>query len=139
MIAATRRAVLAGATASFVPAAALSGIPAASPDAQLIALCAECERLEAVYAANCWSSDEQHERHDTPAQREALLVFNEAGDRQQAVIAQIAALPAFTLDGLRAKAQAVHAYFVGAPPEGGSPCGDMLWSLVCNAAGRVEA
>ena len=134
MIAPTRRAILIGATASAIPAAAL--VAASHPDAELIALCAECERLEITHGQVCWSDDEQDHRFGSLEQQQALVLFTETSERQEAVMDQITATPARTPEGLRAKAEACHAYFKDWAPEGGSRGGDMLWSLVCDMAGR---
>jgi hypothetical protein len=112
---------------------------AAELDGELIALCAESERLEADYCRLCWASDWGHPKYGTPEQQSALAAFAAVGERQQEVLMQIAVLAARTPEGLGAKARALHTYFGDNPPEHGLPCGDALWSLVCDVAGRAPA
>jgi hypothetical protein len=136
----TRRQVFGASAAMLLIGATEAGeAKAAELDGELIALCAESEWLEADYLRLCWASDWGHPKHGTAEQQAALAAFSAVGVRQQDVLAQIAALPARTPEGLGAKARAIHTFFGDSPPEEGLPCGDALWSLVCDVAGRVMA
>lgn len=145
----SRRGLLAGAGSAAASIGLLGATPPAravtilggqpSDEAPLIALCAECERLEAEHTALIWASDKFNPRYNLPGQKAAEAALHNATARQQELLGEIAAFPASTREGLRAKAQAVHAFFVGMPPEAGSIAGDALWSLVCDVAGRAAA
>jgi hypothetical protein len=137
---ATRRQVFGASAAMLLMGATEAGAAkAAELDGELIALCAEVERLNTEEAGLIWADDAQNPRYKTLGQPEALAALRAASARLQDVLEQIAAMPARTPEGLRAKAQAVHAFFFGMPPEGGCPAGDALWSLVCDVAGRAAA
>jgi hypothetical protein len=104
---------------------------AADPDARLLALCAECVDLEGVLYRLCLADTEHDPQHKAAE--------DAANARQQAVMLEIASIPARTTAGLAAKARAVRAFYELNPPEDGYAAGGMLWSLVLDAAGLTLA
>ncbi len=106
--------------------------PAASPDAELIRLCAEFHQLEADYrrllVAEARAEDSRSP--DLDAVRTAL----EAGaGLHAATMEAITELPARTREGLRAKARATMAFYTPDFPKD-YPCERMVWSVMRDAA-----
>ncbi len=137
----TRRGILG--TAGLAAAAAMVATGAApateGDDARLIALCAECVELQRVYNRTCWASDGQDRTHGSAETARALQIFEATDERQQAVMQEIATIRARTPAGLAAKGRAIFAFYDPEPPEDGYVAGDMLWSLVLDAAGAAGA
>jgi hypothetical protein len=142
MSAPTRRAVL-GATAAGVaagvPAVAIAAAPGvASPDARLIALCAEYQRQEAEYRRRSTLPDIARVSDEATAageQRQHRLVA------YRALMDEIAELPATTPEGLQAKSRAVQTFYAFDGGRPGTtfaqdyPIQRMTWSLITDAEG----
>jgi hypothetical protein len=142
MSAPTRRAVL-GATAAGVaagvPAVAIAAAPGvASPDARLIALCAEYQRQEAEYRRLSTLPDIVN------VSDEAVAADDQLQDhlvRYRALMDEIAGLPATTPAGLQAKSRAVQTFYAFDGGRPGTtfaqdyPIQRMTWSLITDAEG----
>jgi hypothetical protein len=130
MTAPTRREIAALLTLAAPPVApATASTP--SPDAELIALCAECLALEAAWEAMDapWRATVEV----PPPQIEAAIEANVT--RQWEVVERIHTLPARTPEGLRAKAEAAWPGLC-TKANGGPPMGDRLvWSIVRDLTG----
>ena len=136
MSAPTRRAVLAGASLGALPAAAM--LPAASPDADLIAACDRFVVMEAEYARLARATDFLASEHVTPAMAALLAQFEAHSDVHHTLGEDIAAMVATTPEGLRAKARGVLAYLAG-DGEPGDMIGRLERSIALDLVGRVEA
>ncbi len=130
----TRRGLIGAAVAGVALGGAAPFVLPDHPDAALLALCSQGLLLEADYGRLCWSTDDFDERHKTHDGEAAKIAFASVCDRHEAVLNQIADTPATTCDGLRSKAKVVLAFFGPALPEEGLPIGDVLGSLLRDAA-----
>ncbi|MCW3476327.1 hypothetical protein [Limobrevibacterium gyesilva] len=100
-----------------------------APDAELLALSNRFLKLEArkrrLFDMEC-AAEERGDR----TKMLLLRAKSEAGrDDYLALLDRIAEQPAHTLEGLRAKAAAVYAFYAPDPP-GGSVADGVMWSLV---------
>jgi hypothetical protein len=106
-----------------------------NPDAALLAACAELVRVEAEYGRLCWAEDDcdpRHQTHDGPG---TLAAFIKVHEREHELQEQVANTQAMTLLGMRAKAQALLAFYNGTMPEDGTRNGAVLASLLHDLAG----
>ena len=109
----------------------------AQPDAELIAAAAEVCSLEAdsihlLRAADLAKSDPGYGGPDHLAAEAALKAGQTA---QNAALVRLADMPARSLAGLRAKGDALAAYYGGDIPEDEAPCGALLASLLDDLTG----
>ncbi|MBX6745235.1 MAG: hypothetical protein IRY87_24635 [Acetobacteraceae bacterium] len=135
----SRRALLAAAAAlpvAGIPAAAT----AASPNAELLRLCAELEAVEAVRAP--LEDEQSNTRCDDPRYRELEELLREPTARWRDLFDQITQTPARTLEGMQAKAKVVLEqwnFWADGSPMLEDPHDGMVWSLLNDllAAGPV--
>ena len=111
------------------------------PDGALMVLAAEVCRLEAdsiplLRAADPVEADPGYGGAAHLAAEAALRVDQTA---QNAAMTQLAAMPARSLAGLRAKGNALAAYYGGDIPEDEAPCGALLASLLDDLTGHGVA
>lgn len=139
MSAPTRRAILAG-TGAALAGGAIAGPSAlaaqASPDPKFLAVAAEALRLEREYCRLCWVTDELDPRFKTPAQPAAAAAFAALQAPYEEAFERLGDLPATTPAGIRAKVEAVAAYYEGMPPDRDGAAGAALWGLVLDLTGQ---
>ena len=103
------------------------------PDAGLIAGCDRYLVLEAEYRRLTAIEAGYHNGQvDHAAVRDAVTA---AHDECRACVEGFEHLPAHTVDGLRAKARVVWAFYQPDPPEGGNLVDGLLWTVLCELAG----
>jgi hypothetical protein len=132
----SRRGILAASAAllatggAVVPALA----SAANPDAELIAMCDRFVATEAEWRRlGDIACELEDTAPDTPEHAAAEAAFT-ALERDDDLLDQIAATPALTLAGMRAKARVVHAFYTPDPPDNAVVDG-VMWSIVTELAG----
>ena len=96
------------------------------PDATLIAVCDRYVMFEAEWRVLSARLDRGDE-----TLRRALSEFWRVHENG---LGFIATTPAVTIDGLRAKARACHAFYDPTPPEEGCEVSAVLWGLLCELA-----
>ncbi len=130
----TRRATLLGTlTAAFATfiSPVIAGATAAGSDADLLRLLAEADQVNWAYQAAILPSDQ------TPPDERVRLrrVLSDLRDRHSMLLAQAAALPAVTAEGVLAKAAAVRDWLAVTPelgrlPHWASADEKLAWSFV---------
>lgn len=113
------------------------GSDTSGDDATLLALCARFLVLETSFRHQC----EAEAKAETARDKVAMLAAQAAQEAEHAeyidTLEAIAALPALTLEGMRAKAEAVYAWFTPDQPDDGA-VDRVSWSLILDLTGRVE-
>lgn len=99
----------------------------AAPDAALIGVCERFLRAEAEYRRRVDAGEVEWE--DSDLDRFRMDEYYPAAEA-------VCAMPARTLAGVRAKAEAAFAFYDPDPPDRGSLMADALWEVLCWLAGK---